>query len=192
MPQQNFRKVSKFWSWFTKRPQNIWKSKKIFEALYLQIDHLSQTVSRNLMHSGITHVLARVRYRTIQGCRKAHQFQLIINDGQINRESVMFRYSPCNCLPSTISCSQNANCKKYANLSAEKNPKIAKQRFWTVHKLVKIVQTDNSDTMQSYNNRILKIFRKWLQNAKKYIKKIDAQNFPKNRDLSNLVSLGGQ
>ena len=136
--------------------------------------------------------LARIRYKTIQGCRKTHQFQLMINDGQINKESVILRYSSCNCLSWTISCSRNENCKKYANLSTEENSKIAKQRFWTVHKLVKIVQADNSDTMQSYNNRILKIFRKWLQNAKKYIKKIDAQNFPKNRDLSNLVSLGGQ
>ena len=104
--------------------------------------------------------LARILYKTIQGCRKAHQFQLIINGEEINRESVMFRYSPCNCLPSTISCSRNENCKKYANLSTEENPKMAKQRFWTVHKLVKIVQADNSDTMQSNNYRIFKIFRK--------------------------------
>ena len=101
--------------------------------------------------------LARGRYKTIQGCRKAHQFQLIINDGIINRESVMFRYSPCNCLANTISCSNNENCKKYANLSAENNSKIAKQRFWTVHKLVKIVQTHNSDTMQSYNFHVFNI-----------------------------------
>ena len=62
-----------------------------------------------------------------------------------------------HCLANTISCSNNENCKKYANLSAENNSKIAKQRFWTVHKLVKIVQTHNSDTMQSYNFHVFNI-----------------------------------
>ena len=101
--------------------------------------------------------LARIRYKTIQECRKAHQFQLIINGGEINRESVMFRYSPCNCLANTISCFNNENCKKYANLSAENNSKIAKQRFWTVHKLVKIVQTHNLETMQYYYFHVFNI-----------------------------------
>ena len=82
----------------------------------------------------------------------------------------MFRYSPCNCLANTISCSNNENCKKYANLSAENNSKIAKQRFWTVHKLVKIVQTHNSDTMQSYYFHVFNI-QKMTPKKNKYQKK---------------------
>ena len=81
----------------------------------------------------------------------------------------MFRYSPCNCLANTISCSNNENCKKYANLSAENNSKIAKQRFWTVHKLVKIVQTHNSDTMQSYYFHVFNI-QKMTPKKNKYQK----------------------
>ena len=85
--------------------------------------------------------MSNYTFKTIKDTRKCHQFQIVINDQQVDKNSIMLRYAPCLCKPFHISCSKNENCAKYAIYQKDINFDSFAGRFWTTHKLVKLISS---------------------------------------------------
>ena len=52
--------------------------------------------------------------QSVDGSQKFHMMELVLReDGLVDETVARFRQSPCNCMPDSVTCSVDSDCRRY-------------------------------------------------------------------------------